>query len=151
DTATGAPSFRLSYHTVGQSLALPIARRHGFPARALEVAERLLGGESRDLTRAIARLEEMRRAYETTREAVEAERAGLARARAEGGALVDDLRRRQQRRWADDLAAATRFVRELEARGREVLDELRRRPDPATLNAFVREAREEIDRQERAT
>jgi DNA mismatch repair protein MutS2 len=151
DATTGAPSFRLSYHTVGQSLALPIARRHGFPVRALEVAERLLGGESRDLTRAVARLEEMRRAYETSREAVEAERAGLARARAESEALADDLRRRQQRRWADDLAAATRFVRELEARGREVLDELRRRPEPATLNAFVREAREEIDRQEHAT
>src|SRR5213594_3211109 len=66
DPATGAPRFKLAYHTVGQSLALPIARRHGLPPRALETAERLLTGESRDLARAVARLEESRRAYEAS-------------------------------------------------------------------------------------
>src|SRR5207253_189995 len=81
DPATGAPRFKLAYHTVGQSLALPIARRHGLPARALETAERLLTGESRDLARAVARLEESRRAYEADREEVERERARLGAAR----------------------------------------------------------------------
>jgi DNA mismatch repair protein MutS2 len=144
DPATGAPRFQLTYHSVGQSLALPIARRHGLPERALETAERLLAGESRDLARAIARLEETRRSYEEQREAMERERARLAEMRAETEALADDLRHRQRRRWAEDLDASRRFVRELEARGREVLDELRRRPDPAALRAFVGEARDEI-------
>src|SRR5262249_34350959 len=67
DPASGAPRFRLAYHTVGQSLALPIARRHGIPARALETAEKLLAGESVDLARAVARLEESRREYERRR------------------------------------------------------------------------------------
>src|SRR4029077_16493997 len=44
DPGSGAPRSRLDYHSVGQSLALPIARRHGLPARALEIAERLLAG-----------------------------------------------------------------------------------------------------------
>jgi DNA mismatch repair protein MutS2 len=35
-------------------------------------------------------------------------------------------------------------VRELEARGREILEQLRARPDPGTLRAFVREAQAEI-------
>src|SRR5437899_1116395 len=38
DPTTGAPRFKLAYHTVGQSLALPIARRPGLPARALETS-----------------------------------------------------------------------------------------------------------------
>jgi DNA mismatch repair protein MutS2 len=42
-------------------------------------------------------------------------------------------------------------VRELEARGREILDELRRRPDPATLRTFVGEAREAIVARTRET
>ncbi|HJQ73450.1 MAG TPA: hypothetical protein VJ814_01095, partial [Gaiellaceae bacterium] len=71
DPTSGAPRFELAYHTVGESLALPIARRHGFPARALATAERLLSGESRDLARAVARLEESRRAYEERRAAAE--------------------------------------------------------------------------------
>jgi DNA mismatch repair protein MutS2 len=144
DPASGAPRFQLAYHTVGQSLALPIARRHGFPARALETAERLLAGESRDLARAVARLEESRRAYETSREQLEEERRRLAATTAENAALLEDLRRRQRRRWAEDLDGSRRFLRELEARGREVLEELRRRPEPATLRAFVRRAGEEI-------
>src|SRR5439155_366734 len=140
DPTTGAPRFKLAYHTVGQSLALPIARRHGLPARALETAERLLTGESRDLARAVARLEESRRAYEADREEVERERARLAAARVEAEALAEDLRARQRRRWAEDLDASRRFLRELEARGRTMLEELRRRPEPAVLRTFVRQA-----------
>jgi DNA mismatch repair protein MutS2 len=144
EPATGAPRFQLAYHTVGPSLALPIARRHGLPPRALEVAERLLTGESRDLARAVGRLEESRRAYEASREGADQERARLAAARTETEALAEDLRRRQRHRWAEDLDASRRFLRELEGRGREVLEELRRRPDPAALRTFVREAGEEI-------
>jgi DNA mismatch repair protein MutS2 len=144
DPATGAPRFQITYHTVGQSLALPIARRHGLPARALETAERLLGGDSPDLARAVARLEESRAAHEAAREESARERARLAAARAEAEALAADLRTRQRRRWAEDLDASRRFLRELEARGRTLLDELQRRPDPAALRAFVREAGAEI-------
>jgi DNA mismatch repair protein MutS2 len=144
DPATGAPRFRLSYHTVGQSFALPIARRHGLPPRALETAERLLAGESRDLAGAMARLEESRAAYEASHAQVERERAGLAAARAEAEALAADLRARQRRRWSEDLDESRRFLRELEARGRALLDELRRRPEPAALRAFVQEASGEI-------
>src|SRR5207253_752282 len=64
-------------------------------------------------------------------------------------ALLEDLRRRQRRRWSEDLDASRRFLRELEARGREVLEELRRRPDPSTLRAFVRQAGDEIATQAR--
>ncbi|HLY37515.1 MAG TPA: Smr/MutS family protein, partial [Candidatus Binatia bacterium] len=144
DPATGAPRFTLAYNTVGQSLALPIARRHGFPARALEAAEQLLGGESRDLARAMSRLEDSRRAYEELCARADEERIRLAATRAESEALRDDLRRRQQRRWADDLETSRRFVRDLEAEGRAVLEELRRRPEPATLRAFVHAADESI-------
>src|SRR5438034_926495 len=151
DPTTGAPRFKLAYHTVGQSLALPIARRHGLPARALETAERLLTGESRDLARAVARLEESRRAYEADREEVERERARLAAARVEAEALAEDLRARQRRSWAEDLDASRRFLRELEARGRTMLEELRRRPEPAVLRTFVREASDEIAAQAEAT
>ena len=87
DPATGAPRYHLDYHSVGQSLALPIARRHGLPARALEVAERLLAGESRDVARAVERLEASRRALDTARDAAVAEAKALARhARRERGA-----------------------------------------------------------------
>src|SRR5262249_36611242 len=82
DPTTGAPRFQLTYHSVGQSLALPIARRHGVPARALEIAERVLTGESRELTRAVARLEETRHRLEAARHDAPAEPDPLSPPRA---------------------------------------------------------------------
>jgi DNA mismatch repair protein MutS2 len=144
DPATGAPRYVLAYHTVGQSLALPIARRHGIPERALAVAERTLSGEHQDLAHAIRRLEDSRRELDEARDAARAEQAGVAAARAEAAALVEDLRARQRRRWADDLDASRRFVEDVERRGHALLERLRQRPDAATLRSFSDEVRGEI-------
>src|SRR5262249_48270121 len=120
------------------------ARRHGLPARALETAERLLAGESRDLARAVARLEESRQEYERRRAEVEEERTRLATARAEADALADAPRARPPPRWVQDLEASRRFLHDLEGRGRALLDELTKRPEPAALRHFVRDAQAEI-------
>jgi DNA mismatch repair protein MutS2 len=144
DPKTGAPSFTLRYHTVGQSFALPIARRHGLPARALETAEKILAGESHDLARAVERLEESRSAFEARRAELERETAKLAAARAEAEGLVADLKARQKRRWEEDLDDSRRFLRDLEVRGRNLIEELRTQPDPVRLRRFVRERATEV-------
>jgi DNA mismatch repair protein MutS2 len=140
DPGTGAPRYHLDYHSVGQSLALPIARRHGVPARALEIAERLLAGASRDIARAVERLEASRRELEVARETAEAEAGRLVVARAATDALNAELRARRRARWSEDLEASRRFLRELQAEGRAVLEELRHRPEPAALRTFVADA-----------
>jgi DNA mismatch repair protein MutS2 len=144
DPATGAPRYRLDYHSVGQSLALPIARRHGVPARALATAERLLAGESHDVARAVERLEASRRDLEAARDAAQAEAARLAAAHAETEMLNADLRTRRRARWSEDLETSRRFLRELQAEGQAVLAELRRKPEPAALRGFVADAAERI-------
>lgn len=144
DAETGGARYELVYHSVGQSFAVPIARRHGVPARAIDVAERLLAGESQDLARAIARLETSRRELDRARDEADAERRRLEGARTEAEALAADLRARQRRHWSDDLEASRRFVRDVERKGRAILDELRARPDPATLRSFVKESTEAI-------
>jgi DNA mismatch repair protein MutS2 len=144
DAETGTARYALAYHSVGQSFALPIARRHGVPERAVAVAERLLAGESQDLARAVSRLESARRDLEQATERADAERAALAASRTDADALVADLRARQRQRWAEDLDESRRLVREIERKGRAVLEELRTRTDAAPLRAFVREANETI-------
>jgi len=144
DPKTGAPSFTLHYHTVGQSFALPIARRHGIPPRALATAEKIIAGESQDLARAVARLEESRAEFDARRAELERETARLAAARAEAEALAADLKARQKRRWEEDLDDSRRFLRDLEVRGRTLIEELRTQPDPARLRRFVRERATEV-------
>lgn len=144
DAESGAPSFRLRYGSVGRSFALPIARRHGIPPAALEVAERLLMGESRDLALAVERLERSRRELDAAREAVVAERARLEETRRDLERLRADLRERQRRRWAEELDEARRFVDDIRARGRQLLEELRERPEPAALRAYLTAAAHEI-------
>ncbi len=140
DADTGAARYQLVYHSVGQSFALPIARRHGVPARAIEVAERLLTGESQDLVRAVARLEAARRELERGRDETQAERSRLESARAEAESLTAELRARRRQGWVDDLEESRRFVRDIERKGRTLLEELQARPNPAVLRTFVREA-----------
>jgi DNA mismatch repair protein MutS2 len=144
DPETGVARYELVYHSIGQSFALPIARRHGIPARAVEIAERLLTGESRDLAGAIARLEASRRELDRAREETQREQARLERARTEAETLAADLRARQRQRWSDDLEESRRFLREIERKGRALLDELRARPEPGALRTFVRESTEAI-------
>ncbi len=151
DADSGVPRFQLDYHSVGQSLALPIARRHGLPVRALEVAERLLAGESRDVARAVARLEESRRELEAARDAALAEAQRLAATRAESEALLDDLRARRRARWSEDLEASRAFLRELQAEGRGVLDALKRTPNAAALRTFVAGAAQRVEARQAET
>jgi DNA mismatch repair protein MutS2 len=144
DPATGAPRYVLSYHSVGQSFALPIARRHGIPARALAVAEQVLSGEHQDLAGAIARLEASRLALDEARDAVASQQAALETTRGEAERLVADLRARQRKRWTDDLDASRRFVEDVERRGHALLDQLRERPTATALRAFSDEMRSDI-------
>ena len=144
DPQTGSPSFALRYHTVGESFALPIARRHGLPQRALETAERIIAGESQDLARAVSRLEESRAEFDRRRAELLQETQRLAAARAEAEALVTDLKARQRRRWEEDLDDSRRFLRDLEVRGRTLIEELRTQPDPARLRRFVRERASDV-------
>ena len=144
DARSGAPRFQLRYGTVGQSLALPIARGRGIPQRALDVAERLLSGENHDLALAVERLERSRLELEAARNDALAERAHLAEVRAELEQLRAELRERQRRRWAEELAEARRFVESLRARGQELLEQLRERPEPAALRTYVTQAAGEI-------
>jgi DNA mismatch repair protein MutS2 len=144
DPATGAPRYQLTYHTVGQSLALPIARRHGVPARALAVAEQVLAGEHQELAHAIARLEQSRLVLDEARDATDAERTALRATRAEAETLTAELHAHRRKRWADDLDASRRFVEDVERRGHALLERLRERPDPAALRIFSEEVRGEL-------
>jgi dsDNA-specific endonuclease/ATPase MutS2 len=94
----------------------------------------------------VARLEESRAAFERARAESEAERQRLEAARAETEALGADLRARQRRRWSDDLDASRQFLRDLETRGRALIEELRQKPEPAALRSFVRASGEAIAR-----
>ena len=140
DPATGAPRYQLDYHTVGQSLALPIARRHGLPARALEMAERLLAGESRDVARAVERLEASRRELDTrARRGRSRGRRRLAAARAETRGAA----RRPAGAPARPLERGSRGVAPLRARrsrprGAPCSTSCAGRPEPAALRALRR-------------
>jgi DNA mismatch repair protein MutS2 len=132
DPASGAPRYQLSYRTLGQSLALPMARRLGMPEPVLDAAARRLSGDAGpEVARASERLEETRRAYEAKLADLEAERRALAAREAEHAELVARLRAKQRSAWQDALAEAQRFVRELQAEGHQVLADLRRRDEDA--------------------
>jgi DNA mismatch repair protein MutS2 len=146
-----APRYRLIYHSVGESLALPIARRLGLPAAVLEAAESARSEQARALGAALAQLEASRRRYEERLQDVETGARAAAAAEEEAALLLAELRAQRRRRWADELQAARAFVRNVRAQGRELLAAIEAgAADRRTLMRFVEEQEATIAAREAA-
>lgn len=151
DLEAMAPRFRLLYHSIGESLALPIARRLGLPDPVLAVAEAARSEQSKALAAAVTRLEENRRAYESRLRTADDQARAAAQDRREAGLLLAELREKRRRRWADELRTARDFVRSVREQGRELLAAVERgTADRRALTSFVRRQEAAIHEQESA-
>ncbi len=140
------PRYRLMYHSVGESLALPIARRLGLPPAVLAAAEAARSEQARALAAAVERLEESRRQYEERLSELNERLRATAETQQEAEALLDELREKRRRRWADDLHAARDFVRSVREQGRELLAAIERgAADRRALTHFVQQQEAAID------
>ena len=144
EVETLTPRYSLSYHSLGRSLALPIAERLGLPEPVLTAARAAQSPESRALSDALAQLEDARRRFEDQLAEVTRRRTELEGREAETQRLLDEVRQRRRTAWNDELREAREFVRQLKADGRAALAELRRSGDRAALERFLREREQAI-------
>lgn len=142
DPETFAPRYRLLYDTIGPSLGLTMARRLGLDASLLDRADAERSEGAIDLSRAIDELEERRRSFESERERMIDERTSLAATRLEEQKLLDELREKKRRKWAEELGAARRFAEEMRREGRRLLDAARKEP-ASGAHALIDTAREQ--------
>jgi DNA mismatch repair protein MutS2 len=138
------PRYRLLYDSVGESMALPIARRLGLPETVLQTAQAACSEQTRALAAAMRELETSRRRYEERAAEAATQLRDTRVARQEADALLAELRSKRQRLWAEELDAARGFVRQLREEGRELLAAVERRD--ADRAAF----RRVVERQESA-
>jgi DNA mismatch repair protein MutS2 len=125
DLETLTPHYQLHYGTVGQSLGLPMARRLGLPEAVCVAAETTVPTEARQLSRAIAQLEETRTAFEQERTRARAEREQAETLRRQQQTLLAEVEEKKRRVWREELAEAKTLVRRLREEGREVIDRMR--------------------------
>jgi DNA mismatch repair protein MutS2 len=146
-----SPRYALSYHSVGESMAFPIARRLGLPEATLRTAEAAQSESARTLASAMARLEAARRRYEERLAAIEKREVESLRAQRESNQLLAELREKRKQRWADELRQARGFVREVRERGRRLLDEIAQgEANRRALERFVKEEGSAIAERERS-
>jgi DNA mismatch repair protein MutS2 len=146
EVETLTPLYRLSYHTVGRSLGLPIAERLGLPSELLEAARAAVSEESRAFAAAVERLEDTRQRLE--RELAEAEERSkqTEEREAESRRLVGELRERRQRAWGDELREARAFLRRTKEEGRALLKEIGAGVEErVALQRRLREQEAEVD------
>jgi DNA mismatch repair protein MutS2 len=146
-----APCYRLVYHSIGESQALPIARRLGLPDAVLEIAAAARSEQAKALAAAVERLEHTRRRYEERLAEVEQRAQATAEAQQESQRLLEDLQAKRRRRWADELEAARDFVRDIREQGRELLAAMQRgSADSGALTRWVQRHEAAISDQARA-
>jgi DNA mismatch repair protein MutS2 len=125
DLDTLTPQYQLLYDTVGQSLGLPMARRLGLPEAVCAAADATLSTEERQLSHALAQLEEMRMTLERDNARMAREREEVTKLRAQQQRLLADTEDKKRRLWQDELAEVKQLVRRVREEGREVLANLR--------------------------
>lgn len=144
-----AARYRLVYHSVGESLALPIARRLGLPEPVLQAAQTARGDQAQAFATAMARLENTRRDYEARLAAVEKRADDAAQAEREATRLLNELREKKRERWTHELAGARELVRKVREQGRELLAAIEsQKADRHQLQRWVQEQHREIAQQE---
>lgn len=142
DVESMSPRYNLVYRSVGESMALPIARRLGLPEAALKAAEAARSEGSKALSTAMERLEATRRHYEERLATVEERERESAQSQRQSVELLAELREKRRQRWGDELRQARVFVREMRERGRQMLAEIE--AGRATRLDFERMARSEL-------
>lgn len=144
------PSYRLIYHSIGESLAVPIARRLGLPERILAAAEQARSQEARAFAAAMAELEASRRRYEQKLAEAEVAARTSRQQQAESERLLDELRRKRERHWKDELREARDYLHELRTQGRVLLEAIERgETDRRALDRFVQRQAAAIETRER--
>jgi DNA mismatch repair protein MutS2 len=145
DVEAMLPRYRLRYHSIGESLALPIARRLGMPAAVLDAASKARTEQAKALAAAVAALEASRRRYEERLSEAEERARSAAAAQEEAKHLLEELREKRQRRWADELHAARDFVRTLREQGRDLLAAVERgAADRRAFNRWLQQQEAEV-------
>lgn len=150
DLATMTPGYDLTYHSVGESMAFPIARRLGLPEAALRLAEQAQATGAKNLALATERLESVRGEYERRLAAIESREASALAAQRQNESLLSELREKRKLWWAEELREARKFVREVKDRGRQLLGEIEAgRANRRSLSDFAKEQTAAIADRER--
>lgn len=116
-----AARYRLIYHSVGESLAVPIARRLGLPETILQEAQAARSQEALALATAMERLETARRELEQRAAEADERLRRAGEAEREATELLRELREKKRRRWAQELETARELVRQIREQGRQLL------------------------------
>jgi len=113
------PTYQLMVGAPGQSYALSIARRLGFPRAQLERAEALLGPEGGRLERLLASLEAERERLRSQRQAAQAQLQEAARLQQELSQQLAELAHHKERLLEEAQAQAEQVVKEAQERIRQ--------------------------------
>ncbi len=133
------PTYRLVYDSVGESLAVPIARRLGMPESVLAAAAEARSDEARAFAAAMDALAQQRRELERLQAEAAAARDDAQGRAGEASRLAEELRRKKDLRTLDELRGARDLLRSVRDEGRELLDQIRRgEADKRRLDEFVR-------------
>jgi len=142
-----APLYKLRPGTIGQSYGLAVARRLGLPAQIIEGAEKAMGREAIDLSRALERLDAERARLADAADKAASREAELAISQREATQTLDRekerLRTERQRLREEGVG----LVRELRREGDELMKEVRAQAKSRRdVGAFVSGAMERIER-----
>lgn len=139
DPNTLKPLYKIAYGSVGESMALAVARRCGVPEDIVRTAEERLGGGEEEYREAVRRLSEITRDYQEKLEEVERLKEDLRKEKERYERLHKEYMEFKRRAWKEVYREARDLLRRISEEGREVIKKAK---SPKDIKEFVKKQEE---------
>ena len=135
------PLYKIAYGSVGESMALTVARRCGIPEEIVRTATERMGEQGEMYTVAAEKLADYARMYQEKLEEVERLRDTLRKEKEKYERLYEEYMEFKRKGWKEAYREAKEFLRKLEEEGRRILRTAR---SPKEVEEFVRDREEQL-------
>ncbi|HIP43325.1 MAG TPA: endonuclease MutS2 [Aquifex aeolicus] len=143
DRETLSPLYKITYNTVGESMAFYIAKRYGIPEKVIEIAKKHIGEFGEKYLQAMEELSKYIQKYEEEHRKVEELRKELEKQKEDLEKLKREYEEAKRKGWKEAYREAREYLRKLAHESEEILKKVK---DKKEVKEFISRKKQELEK-----
>jgi DNA mismatch repair protein MutS2 len=140
-----SPTYKLTYNSVGQSMAFYIAEKIGINKQILETAKEYLKKEDLSLNKALEELENLKNLYEKENEKYKKLVKELEEEKLKYKKLNEELEKLKKEKWKESITEIKEFVKSIKKEGYSILEEIKTSGSGKEIEEFNKKVMSKIN------
>lgn len=143
DRETLKPLYKITYNTVGESMAFHIAKKYGIPEKVIEIAKKHIGEFGEKYLQAMEKLSKYIQKYEEEHKKAEELRKELQKQKEDLEKLRREYEEAKRRGWKEAYREAKEYLRKLAHESQEILKKAK---DKKEVKEFISRKKQELEK-----